>query len=220
MLSEAPQQSPNAQPLHALSSPPHDTLTSPGRSVATGIAAVTSPGGSKSPENSMARMATHILEARPHVRSYLFEHQLENSMSLLQDGWNQPLQVFTSPNNNKGVKASAGTGGVATDTRRALSSDSSAASSAGAVNARGVGALNKGAKGGWSASSAEGAVHPQRNAVTASSAANGTFRHPSCTSDTSRASIAGYQDTSKPFEYYRNAATTPYATVNGLTMGL
>ena len=216
MLSEAPQQSPNAQPLHALSSPPHDTLTSPDRMVATGIA-VTSPGGSKSPENSMARVATHILEARPHVRNYLFEHQLENRMSLLQDGWNQPVQVFTCPNNNKGVKASAGTGGVATDTRRALSSDSSAASSAGAVNARGVGALNKG---GWSASAAEGAVHPQRNAVTAASAANDTFRHAvattSSTSDTRRASIAGYQDKSKPFEYYRNAATTPYVTVNGL----
>lgn len=220
MLIEAPQQSPNAQPLHALSSPPQDTLTSPDRTVATLIAVVTSPGGSKSPENSMARMATHILEARPHVRNYLFEHQLENSMSLLQDGWNQPVQVFTSPNNNKGVKASAGTGGVATDTRPALSSDSSAASSAGAVNARGVGALNKG---GWSASAEEGAVHPQRNAVTASSAANGSFRHAftttSCTSDTSRASLAGYPDKSKPFEYYRNAATTPYVKVNRL-MGL
>jgi len=168
----------------------------------------------------MARMATHILEARPHVRNYLFEHQLENSMSLLKDGWNQPVQVFTSPNNNKGVKASAGTGGVATDTRRALSSDSSAASSAGAANARGVGALKKG---GWSASAAEGAVHPQRNAVTASSAANGSFRHAftstSCTSDASHASLAGYPDKSNPFEYYRNAATTPYVTVNGL-MGL
>jgi hypothetical protein len=219
MLIEAPQQSPNAQPLHALSSPPHDTLTSPDRRVGTGIAVVTSPGGSKSPEHSMARMATHILEARPHVRNYLFEHQLENSMSLLKDGWNQPVQVFTSPNNNKGVKASAGTGGVATDTRRALSSDSSAASQvliADVVNARGVGALNKGV---WNASAAEGAVHPQRNAVAASSVVTSTFRHAVTTSDTSRASIAGYQDKSKPFEYYRNAATTPYVTVNGL-MGL
>jgi ribosomal protein L21 len=35
--------------------------------------------------------ASSVLESRPHVRTYLFEHQLANSMHLLEDSWNEKM---------------------------------------------------------------------------------------------------------------------------------
>lgn len=68
-----------------------DTLGSPDRDGIRGFIAQSTNGASMSPSSPMTHPGTRARETRPHVRTYLFEHQLENSMYVLEDGWKEDL---------------------------------------------------------------------------------------------------------------------------------
>jgi len=88
---------PAAVPFHDTTrSPQKNTYGSPDRRGITGFAANLSS-DRLSPSDPITRKGTRSREAsRPHVRTYLFEHQFANSMYVLEDGWKEDMAVKKS----------------------------------------------------------------------------------------------------------------------------